>query len=151
MRSASVVSRLPLLRSSREQGNRSTAARRCAASGAGTQLQRTRRETVGLRTLVEQTLQRLQIQHLPRRSRKRDSRPYAGAAEDAYRTSGHDGSNRPDGYRLSAVRESISDLTERMNKMQAQLVDLNNTVKVMSAPPAAPPTGSPRARQWTGV
>jgi tol-pal system protein YbgF len=38
------------------------------------------------------------------------------------------------------LRESISDLTERMNKMQTQLVDLNNTVKVLSTPPAPPPT-----------
>ena len=44
---------------------------------------------------------------------------------------------------FQTLRESISDLTERMNKMQTQLVDLNNTVKVMSAPPAPPPTGSP--------
>ena len=35
------------------------------------------------------------------------------------------------------LRESISDLTERMNKMQTQFVDLNNTVKVLSAPPRA--------------
>jgi tol-pal system protein YbgF len=44
---------------------------------------------------------------------------------------------------FQTLRESISDLTERMNKMQTQLVDLNNTMKVMSAPPAPPPTGSP--------
>jgi tol-pal system protein YbgF len=40
---------------------------------------------------------------------------------------------------FGALRESISDLTERMNKMQMQIVDLNNTVKVLSAPPAPPP------------
>ena len=41
---------------------------------------------------------------------------------------------------FGALRESISDLTERMNKMQTQIVDLTNTVKVLSAPPAPPPT-----------
>jgi len=41
------------------------------------------------------------------------------------------------------LRESISDLTERMNKMQTQLVDLNNTVKVLSSPPAPPPSAAP--------
>jgi tol-pal system protein YbgF len=40
---------------------------------------------------------------------------------------------------FGALRESISDLTERMNKMQMQIVDLNNTVKVLSAPPVPPP------------
>jgi TolA-binding protein len=40
---------------------------------------------------------------------------------------------------FGALRESISDLTERMNKMQTQIVDLTNTVKVLSAPPAPPP------------
>jgi tol-pal system protein YbgF len=43
---------------------------------------------------------------------------------------------------FSTLRESIADLTERMNKMQTQLVDLNNTVKVIGAPPAPPPSGS---------
>ncbi|HYI97994.1 MAG TPA: tetratricopeptide repeat protein [Bryobacteraceae bacterium] len=49
------------------------------------------------------------------------------------------------------LRESIADLSERMNKMQTQIVDLNNTVKIMSAPPAPPPAtgtgldGSPTA------
>ena len=38
------------------------------------------------------------------------------------------------------LRETIADLSERMNKMQTQIVDLNNTVKIMSAPPAPPPT-----------
>jgi tol-pal system protein YbgF len=40
---------------------------------------------------------------------------------------------------FGSLRESISDLTERMNKMQTQIVDLTNTVKVLSAPPAPPP------------
>lgn len=41
---------------------------------------------------------------------------------------------------FQSLRESIADLSERMNKMQTQIVDLNNTVKVLSAPPAPPPT-----------
>lgn len=41
------------------------------------------------------------------------------------------------------LRESISELTERMGKMQTQLVDLSNTVKVLSAPPAPPPSADP--------
>ena len=47
---------------------------------------------------------------------------------------------------FQTLRESISDLGERMNKMQLQMVDLMNTVKVLSAPPAPPPAvGSPSA------
>lgn len=54
------------------------------------------------------------------------------------------------------LRESISDLTERMNKMQTQLVDLNNTVKVLSTPPAPPPSspgapGEPSAASGLNV
>src|SRR5918997_5565218 len=44
---------------------------------------------------------------------------------------------------FQTLRESISDLGERMNKMQLQMVDLMNTVKVLSAPPAPPPTAVP--------
>ena len=52
---------------------------------------------------------------------------------------------------FQTLRESISDLTERMNKMQTQLVDLNNTVKVMSAPPApASDRIADGSAEWTG-
>ena len=44
---------------------------------------------------------------------------------------------------FQSLRESISDLSERMNRMQTQMVDLNNTVKVLSAPPAPPPPDGP--------
>jgi len=47
------------------------------------------------------------------------------------------------GTDFQTLRESIADLSERMNKMQTQLVDLNNTVKVLSSPPAPPPSGAP--------
>jgi tol-pal system protein YbgF len=40
---------------------------------------------------------------------------------------------------FQGVRETVSDLSERMNKMQTQLVDLSNTVKTLQAPPAPPP------------
>jgi len=40
---------------------------------------------------------------------------------------------------FQGVRDTVSDLSERMNKMQTQLVDLSNTVKTLQAPPAPPP------------
>jgi tol-pal system protein YbgF len=51
---------------------------------------------------------------------------------------------------FQTLRESIADLTERMNKMQTQLVDLNNTVKVLGAPPAPPPSGSTAPGGFSG-
>jgi TolA-binding protein len=49
---------------------------------------------------------------------------------------------------FQGVRESVMDLTERMNKLQAQITDLGNAVKILQAPPAPPPptgTASPGA------
>ena len=40
---------------------------------------------------------------------------------------------------ISDVRSSIADLTTQMNRIQQQLTDINNAIKVMQAPPAAPP------------
>src|SRR5580700_3842066 len=40
---------------------------------------------------------------------------------------------------LSDVRNSMNDLTMQLNRVQQQLTDLNNAVKVIQAPPAAPP------------
>jgi TolA-binding protein len=40
---------------------------------------------------------------------------------------------------ISDVRNSIADLTTQLNRMQQQLSDINNAIKVMQAPPAAPP------------
>jgi TolA-binding protein len=40
---------------------------------------------------------------------------------------------------ISDVRSSITDLTTQMNRIQQQLTDINNAIKVMQAPPAAPP------------
>ena len=38
------------------------------------------------------------------------------------------------------VRESISDLSSRMGKLDAKLTDVNNAVRVLSQPPVQPPT-----------
>ena len=43
---------------------------------------------------------------------------------------------------FQSVRESVSDLTERMSKIQAQLVDISNTIRTLQAPPAPPPAAA---------
>jgi tol-pal system protein YbgF len=44
---------------------------------------------------------------------------------------------------FQGVRESVADLTERMNKLQTQIVDLSNTVKTIQSPPPPPgPAGA---------
>jgi TolA-binding protein len=40
---------------------------------------------------------------------------------------------------MRTLQQAVSDLTGLMSKMQAQLTDLGNAVKVMAAPPAPPP------------
>ncbi len=40
---------------------------------------------------------------------------------------------------FQGVRENVSAMNETLTKVQAQLLDLNNAVKVLQAPPAAPP------------
>ncbi|HEV3332968.1 MAG TPA: tetratricopeptide repeat protein [Bryobacteraceae bacterium] len=40
------------------------------------------------------------------------------------------------------LQQSVSDLTSMIGKLQNQLTDLNNSVKVLQAPPAAPPPPS---------
>jgi TolA-binding protein len=42
---------------------------------------------------------------------------------------------------MRTLQQAVSDLTNLMSKMQAQLTDLNNAVRVMSSP-AAPPPGA---------
>ena len=46
---------------------------------------------------------------------------------------------------FQSVRESVADVSERMSKLQAQLVEMNNTIKTIQAPPPPPPgaTGAP--------
>lgn len=41
---------------------------------------------------------------------------------------------------FQGLKESVADLTARMGKLQQQILDLSNTIKVMQAPP--PPPGS---------
>lgn len=43
---------------------------------------------------------------------------------------------------FSALRESIADMNERLGKVQIQVVDLTNTVKVLQAPAPPPPTAA---------
>ena len=40
---------------------------------------------------------------------------------------------------LKSVQQAVSDLTALVNKIQTQLTDANNALKVLQAPPAAPP------------
>jgi len=44
------------------------------------------------------------------------------------------------GGELHTLGQAVGDLTALLNRMQAQLTDLNNAIKVMQAPPAPPPT-----------
>jgi len=44
---------------------------------------------------------------------------------------------------FSGVRESIADLSSRMGKLQNQIVDINNAIKTLAAPPAPPPGAAP--------
>ena len=45
---------------------------------------------------------------------------------------------------MRTVSQAVADLTSMMSKLQGQLNDLNNAVKVMQAPPVQPPpTGAP--------
>ena len=52
-------------------------------------------------------------------------------------------STRMDGMSndFRSLQQAVSDLTATVEKMQAQLTDLNNALKVLQAPPAAPPPG----------
>jgi tol-pal system protein YbgF len=51
------------------------------------------------------------------------------------------------GGELHTLGQAVGDLTALLNRMQAQLTDLNNAIKVMQAPPAPPPAqpGQPAA------
>jgi tol-pal system protein YbgF len=40
---------------------------------------------------------------------------------------------------FSGVRESITDLSSRMGKLQNQIADINSAIKIIAAPPAPPP------------
>ncbi|HEY7387275.1 MAG TPA: outer membrane protein assembly factor BamD [Bryobacteraceae bacterium] len=45
-----------------------------------------------------------------------------------------------DNFRM--LQNSVADLTSIVNKLQAQLTDINNAIKVLQAPPAPPPPAS---------
>ena len=47
------------------------------------------------------------------------------------------------GAELHTLGQAVGDLTALLNRMQAQLTDLSNAVKVIQAPPAAPPSTTP--------
>ena len=44
------------------------------------------------------------------------------------------------GGELRTVTQAVQDLTQLMARLQVQLTDINTTIKVMQAPPAAPPS-----------
>jgi TolA-binding protein len=54
---------------------------------------------------------------------------------------------------FQAVRVSIDDLSSRLGKLQQNLVDLNQTIKVIQAPPSAPPPsgGGPGSASMGGT
>ena len=41
---------------------------------------------------------------------------------------------------FTGMREAVTDLSDRMNKLQLQLTELGNTVRTLNAPPAPPPS-----------
>jgi TolA-binding protein len=43
---------------------------------------------------------------------------------------------------LSEVKNSMADLTTQLNRLQQTLTDMNNQIKVLQAPPAAPPSSN---------
>lgn len=43
------------------------------------------------------------------------------------------------------VRENVGEISEKLGKLQQQVVDLNNAVRTMQAPPAPPPTATAAA------
>lgn len=49
------------------------------------------------------------------------------------------------------LRTTIEDLNGRMGKLERQLVDMNNTLKVIQAPPVAPPTQGAESGPPPGV
>ena len=53
------------------------------------------------------------------------------------------------GAELHTLGQAVGDLTALLNRMQAQLTDLGNAMKVMQSPPAAPPAQSGQAAQST--
>jgi tol-pal system protein YbgF len=46
---------------------------------------------------------------------------------------------------FAGLRESITDLSSRMGKLQNQIADINSAIKILAAPPAPPPSATPNA------
>ena len=44
---------------------------------------------------------------------------------------------------VRTLQQAVGDLTALLGRMQAQLTDISNSIKVMQAPPPPPPTGGP--------
>jgi len=44
---------------------------------------------------------------------------------------------------VSALRESVADISSQVGKLQQQMVDIGNAVRTIQTPAAAPPTGTP--------
>lgn len=44
---------------------------------------------------------------------------------------------------FAGVRESITDLSSRMGKLQNQITDINSAIKILAAPPPPPPAATP--------
>lgn len=56
------------------------------------------------------------------------------------------------GNDFAGVRESITDLSSRMGKLQNQIADINSAIKILASPPAPPPAapGAPTAANAGG-
>ncbi len=46
---------------------------------------------------------------------------------------------------FAGVRESVTDLSSRMGKLQNQIADINSAIKILAAPPTPPPSAVPPA------
>ena len=44
---------------------------------------------------------------------------------------------------FAGVREAVTDLSSRMGKLQNQIADINNAIKIIVSPPAPPPSANP--------
>jgi tol-pal system protein YbgF len=97
--------------------------------------------TTMLQTLVQQALDQskrateiiIQVQERQRDQEKLVAAPVAGLGAKV--------DQMADEFRF--VKESVTDLNARMSKLQAQLVDVSNAIKVLQAPPAPPPAAPP--------
>lgn len=52
---------------------------------------------------------------------------------------------------FQALQESVSDISSRLNKLQTQMVDMQNAVRTINAPPAPPPAAADAGATAPGV